>query len=103
LLLMTPAALHRIAYQGGESAEFFKIASKIVIAAALPLAAGISADVFVVFYKITESPVVASTVGVIAFGLLIGFWYAYPLWRAAERPGRYGIDHGNVRQPAAKG
>jgi hypothetical protein len=103
LFLMTPAALHRIAYQGGESAEFFKIASKIVIAAALPLAAGISADVFVVFYKITESPVVASTVGVIAFGLLVGFWYAYPLWRAAERRGRYGIDHGNVRQPAAKG
>jgi hypothetical protein len=103
LLLMTPAALHRIAYQGGESAEFFKIGSKIVIAAALPLAVGISAEVFVVFYKITENPVVASTVGVIAFGLLIGFWYAYPLWRAAERRGRYGIDHDNVRRPAAKG
>src|ERR1700682_6605964 len=100
---MTAPPWHRIAYQGGESAEFFKIASKILIAAALPLAAGISADVFVVFYKITESPVVASPIGVVAFGLLIGFWYAYPLWRAAERRGRYGIDHGNVRQPAAKG
>jgi uncharacterized protein DUF6328 len=84
LVLMTPAALHRIAYHGEDNTEFFKIGSKLLVAAALPLAAGISADVFVVFYKISGSSTLAATVSLFAFTVLLGFWYGYPLWRAAE-------------------
>ena len=54
LLLMTPAALHRLAFHGEDDPQFFEIGSRLVVAAAFPLALGISADVAVVAYKITE-------------------------------------------------
>ena len=37
VLLMTPAALHRIAYDGDNSHSFFRISSALVVAAAFPL------------------------------------------------------------------
>ena len=49
---------------------------------ALPLALGISADVFVVYYKITDSTAVAAAGGIAALGVLLTFWYGYPAWRA---------------------
>jgi hypothetical protein len=81
VLLMTPAALHRIAFHGEDDEDFFRIASRLVIAAALPLALGISADVFVVYYKITDSMTVAAGGGIAALGVLVTFWYGYPAWR----------------------
>jgi hypothetical protein len=45
LLLMTPAALHRIAFHGEDDASFFRIGSALVVAASIPLAAGIAADI----------------------------------------------------------
>ena len=47
VLLMTPAALHRIAYDGENSPSFFRISSALVVAAAFPLAVGIAADICV--------------------------------------------------------
>jgi hypothetical protein len=55
LLLMTPAALHRLAFHGEDDPQFFEIGSRLVVTAALPLALGISGDIAVVGYKITES------------------------------------------------
>jgi hypothetical protein len=81
LLLMTPAALHRIAFHGEDDDEFFRIGSRLVIAAALPLALGISADVFVVYYKVSDSMAVAAAAGIAALVVLLGFWYGYPAWR----------------------
>jgi hypothetical protein len=88
LLLMTPAALHRIAFHGEDDEEFFSIGSKLVIVAALPLAIGISAAVFVVYYKISESMPVAASAGALALLLLLSFWYGYPLWRSVEKSTR---------------
>ena len=53
VLLMTPAAIHRLGLSGEDDPEFFKIGSRLVIAASIPLAIGISADVAVVFFKTT--------------------------------------------------
>ena len=81
VLLMTPAALHRIAFHGEDDEDFFRTASRLVIVAALPLALGISADVFVVYYKVTDSMTVAVGGGLAALGVLLAFWYGYPAWR----------------------
>ena len=81
VLLMTPAALHRIAFHGEDDEDFFLTASGLVIVAALPLALGISADVFVVYYKVTDSMTVAVGGGLAALGVLLAFWYGYPAWR----------------------
>jgi hypothetical protein len=82
ILLMTPAALHRIAYDGEDNETFFRVGSALVIAAAFPLAAGVSADIYVAFLKAAESGPVAVAASLASFAVLIVLWFAYPLlWR----------------------
>jgi hypothetical protein len=77
---MTPAAIHRIAFQGEDDKTFFRIGSGLVIAAVGPLALGISSDVYVVFLKTTENPVAAFVTAFLSLFVLLGLWYALPLW-----------------------
>jgi hypothetical protein len=85
VLLMTPAAVHRIGFDGEDDPVFFRIGSSLVIAGTIPLAIGIAADVAVVFFKATESANIAVAAGVAALAVLIGFWFAYPAWRRTWR------------------
>jgi len=87
LVLMTPAAVHRIAFHGEDDEDFFRIGSMLVIAAPLPLAVGIAADVFVVCYTISESMTAAVSAASLALVVLLSFWYGYPLWRSREAAG----------------
>jgi hypothetical protein len=87
VLLMTPAALHRLGYQGEDDPDFFRIGSRLVIAGSIPLAIGISSDVAVVFFKTTENTPVALAAGVCAMIALLGFWLAYPIWHRARYAG----------------
>jgi Family of unknown function (DUF6328) len=79
-LLMTPAALHRIAFRGEDDKAFFRIGSWLVVAAVCPLALGISSDVYVVFFKITQNPAAAAMAVLLSLLLLLVLWYALPLW-----------------------
>jgi Family of unknown function (DUF6328) len=81
LLLMTPAALHRIAFHGEDDKNFFKIGSALVVAASVPLAFGIAGDIAVVFFKVTESMFDALASGCLSLLVLLGVWLAYPVWR----------------------
>lgn len=88
ILLMTPAALHRLSFDGADSEQFLKSASALVIAAPLFLAAGIAAESYVVLGKLTDSKVAAASYAAASFALLFGFWYAVPLlarWTGAAR------------------
>jgi hypothetical protein len=91
LLLMTPAALHRLAFHGEDDPQFFDIGSRLVIAAALPLAVGISADIAVVAYKITESGAISLAIAGGVAAVFLAVWYVYPfLARAREGQVRHG-------------
>jgi Family of unknown function (DUF6328) len=81
LLLMTPATLHRIAFHGEDDASFFRIGSKLVVSSSIPLAAGIAADVAVVFFKVSDSTGSATVAGCVTLCVLLGFWLGYPVWR----------------------
>ena len=81
VLLMAPAALHRIAYEGESSQSFFRISSALVIGAAFPLAFGIAADICVVGFKITGDTWLAASIGGLSLMVLLAFWFFYPLWR----------------------
>jgi len=85
VLLMTPAAVHRIGFQGEDDPIFFRIGSSLVIAASIPLAIGIAANVTVVFFKATESTGAAWAAGATALVALLAFWLAYPAWRRNHR------------------
>ena len=81
ILLMTPAAVHRLAFQGEDDEGFFRIGSRLVISAAFPLAVGIAAEVYVVFFKITSAAASSAMAGAGAFSVMMAVWFAYPTWR----------------------
>src|SRR5687768_16102369 len=57
----------------------FEIGSRLVVAAAFPLALGISADVAVVTYKITERSAISLMIAGGAAMVFLAVWYVYPL------------------------
>ena len=62
-----------------------RVGSVLVTAATFPLALGLAGDTYVVIGKITASSIVAIIAAGVAFTLLIGLWYAYPLVAASIR------------------
>jgi hypothetical protein len=85
VLLMAPAAYHRLVYDGEASADMYRVGSALVTAATIPLALGLAGDTYVVMSKITTSPAVAIGAATTTFILLIGLWHAYPLVTASRR------------------
>jgi hypothetical protein len=79
ILLVAPAAFHRIAFDGDDTERFFGIGSNLVTAALLPLLIGISGDVFVAINKILSSTEAGMIAGGASFVLLLGLWYVFPL------------------------
>jgi hypothetical protein len=85
ILLMTPAALHRLSFGGNDSESFLHLGSAFVIAASLPLALGIAANVYVVFLKITHSAAITIAAALALLLAMLLLWYLYPMWLHAQR------------------
>jgi len=85
VLLMAPAAYHRIVYDGEVSADMHRVGSVLVTVATIPLALGLAGDTYVVIRKVTASPTAGIVAASAAFTLLIGLWHAYPLVAASIR------------------
>jgi hypothetical protein len=81
VLLMTPAAYHRIVERGEETEHFHRFASRILIAAMVPLALGLSGDLFVVVRKVTESATSAAISAVVSLLFFYGLWFGFTLYR----------------------
>ena len=79
IVMMTPAALHRLSFDGEDSSRFFRLGSALVISGPAFLAAGISTETYVVFVKALNSYPAAITASIAALVVLTGFWYAWPL------------------------
>ena len=79
ILLMTPAALHRLSFGGEDSVSFLRIDSAFVIAAPLFLAGGIALESYVVMQKAEASQGWAAIAAGASFLVLFGLWYALPL------------------------
>lgn len=84
VLLMTPAAFHRLAEAGEESERLVRVASRCVIAAMLPLAIGMCGDFFVVVMKITGSSPLAAGVSGAMLCLFLSLWFGYTLARRSH-------------------
>ena len=84
ILLMSPAAFHRIVEKGENTERMVRFASGMLLAAMVPLPLGISGDFFVVVRKVTSAPrlaMVASTAVLICFYTL---WFGYTNYRRRE-------------------
>jgi hypothetical protein len=84
VLLMAPAAYHRIVENGEESERFHRFASSMLLAAMVPLPLGISGDTFVVVQKVTQSTQLAL---VVCLSVLLWFyclWFGYTFYRRSK-------------------
>jgi hypothetical protein len=86
ILLMAPAALHRIAFAGEDDPEFLAIGSVFVIAAPVPLALGIALDTYVATAHALESRMLGSLIAAATTVVLAALWYAYPLMLRQRQP-----------------
>jgi DMSO reductase anchor subunit len=85
VLLMTPAAYHRIVERGEETEHFHRFASKILVAALVPLALGMSGDVYVVVQKVTDSLLVSVVSALVILAIFWELWFGLPLYRRTQR------------------
>jgi hypothetical protein len=79
ILLMTPAALHRITFMGEDTQSFFKMGSWFVIIAPIPLALGIAGDLYVATSKASESPALGGVLALGGLAVLVALWYVLPV------------------------
>jgi len=87
VLIVTPAAYHRRTQSGQVSDDLLRISSWLVNLALVPLAAGLSIDIFVVAYAITAHTVLSAAVAGLMAAALVGLWFAFPV-RAARKSRR---------------
>jgi DMSO reductase anchor subunit len=85
VLLMTPAAYHRIVERGHETEHFHRFTSRMLIAAMLPLALGMCGDFFVVIRKVTASAVAAIVGAALMLLFFYGLWFGYTLYRRGQK------------------
>lgn len=85
VLLMAPAAYHRIVYAGEESQQMHRTGSILITAATVPLAFALAGDVYVVIARIAQSAAAGLAAGATALVFLLGLWHAWPLAAAARR------------------
>jgi hypothetical protein len=85
ILLMTPAAYHRIAEDGQDSTHFFRTASRLIVAATVPLAFGLAGDLYVVTAKVTDSTLIAQAIAMVVFVGICTLWYGYSWYSRSHK------------------
>jgi hypothetical protein len=94
ILLMTPAAYHRIVERGEETEHFHRFASRIIIAAMIPRALGISGDFYLIVRKVTESAAGATIAALVMLFFFYSLWFGFTIYRRhQERSGKEAAEH----------
>lgn len=85
ILLMTPAAIHRITFRGENDERFHALGSFFIVAAAVPLGLGISLEFYVALVRATQSSTlgIAGTCAITV--LFAGLWFVQPLLLRRQR------------------
>jgi hypothetical protein len=84
VLLMTPAAYHRIVESGEDSESFHRLASGLVLAAMAFLALGIALDFLVVVDKVSGSVLWGTAGAGMVLVVFYGLWFGYSLYRRQQ-------------------
>ena len=85
VLLMAPAAYHRIVEEGQDTEHFHRVASRLLIASMIPLALGICGELFVVVRKVTESVTAGLIFAAAMLVFFYGLWFGYTIYRRSEQ------------------
>lgn len=87
ILLMSPAAYHRIVERGEDTERFHRFAGGMLVTAAIPLALAIGLDVAVVIEKVLGDARLAAIAATLTVGLFYGLWFGYPFYSRGSAPG----------------
>jgi hypothetical protein len=79
VLLIAPAAYHRLVEAGENTEHFHRVASNLILSALGPLAVAIALDVAIVVRKLTESLTIAIGSGIFIGLLFMCAWYFVPV------------------------
>lgn len=79
VLLIAPAAIHRLAFQGRDDARFLGLASFIITLSLGPLAASICGDIWVALVKLEGDGTLATVAALVTAVLLSALWFLLPL------------------------
>lgn len=85
ILLIVPAAYHRIAEGGDETERLHRLGTGFVVAALAPLALAVSLETYVVLHKALGSNPVAWVAAAATFVTMGVLWYAVPLLARQRR------------------
>jgi len=88
VLLLAPAAYHRIVEGGEETEHFHRFASLMVMAATVPLALGLAGDLYVVVLKVLGSMPWAVASAVACLTCCFGLWFGVSLVARARKSSR---------------
>jgi hypothetical protein len=79
-LLIAPAAIHRLTFGGNDDPRMHALGSLLMSIALLPLAFGLSCDIWIALTKLfPEHDSLALSGASAAFALLMTLWYLLPL------------------------
>jgi hypothetical protein len=79
ILLMAPAAIHRLSFDGEDTPRMLRLGSHLVTAALLPLSLGIAGDIYVAVGHSLDNETLGIATAIAALILLLSIWYAWPL------------------------
>jgi hypothetical protein len=79
VLLISPAAIHRLTFKGCDDPRFMRSGSFIITLALVPLASAICCDLWVALFKLTEHAVIATAGALVTAAFLFGLWFVVPL------------------------
>lgn len=81
VLLIAPAAYHRIHEAGEDTEGFHRVAGRFLLAALVFLGPGMAGDLFVVIGKVTRAPVMAGVIAGLLLLAFYGLWFGASAWR----------------------
>ena len=81
VLLIAPAAYHRVAEAGEDTEHFHTVASRLLLAALVFLGPGMAGDLFVVIAKVSGSAKAAGLTAGIMLLAFYGLWFGVSAWR----------------------
>jgi hypothetical protein len=81
ILLMSPAAYHRIVARGEDTQDVHRFASRMLLFTMVPLPLGFAGDFYVVVRKTLNSNAWASFSSIVMLLFFYGLWFGYMIYR----------------------
>ncbi len=85
ILLITPAAYHRLVERGEDTEHFHRLVSRMVLASMVPVALSVCLDFYVIVLKITTSQTTAYAGAALMLLLFYGLWFGFTFYVRSQR------------------